>query len=69
VDLDGINADGVSFAYGYTANFDGKDNALTGSGQPADTIALKRINTNTYEGTLKKAGKVVSTTKVTVSDD
>lgn len=77
VSYDGINADGLSFAYGYAANFDGKANPITGSGQQwreqqvngADTIALKRINTSTYEGTLKKAGKVVLTVTYTVSED
>jgi len=35
----------------------------------ATTIALKRINTNTYEGTFKKAGKVVMTVTYAVSQD
>ena len=77
VSYDGINADGLSFSYSYAANFDGKENPITGSGQQwrdeqvsgATTIALKRINTNTYEGTFKKAGKVVLTVRYTVSDD
>jgi hypothetical protein len=32
-----------------------------------ERIALKLIETNTYEGTLKKAGKVVLTVKYAVS--
>ena len=61
VSYDGMSAYGLSFAFSYAANFDGKvrtrlqdqdnkwrDEQLNG----ATTIALKRINTNTYEGTL-----------------
>jgi hypothetical protein len=33
VSYDGINADGLSFSYSYAANFDGKENPITGSGQ------------------------------------
>ena len=77
VSCDGINAYGLSFAFGYAANFDDKENPITGSGQQwrdeqvngATTIALKRINTNTYEGTFKKAGKVVMTVTYAVSQD
>ena len=77
VSYDGINAYGLSFAFSYAANFDGKENPITGSGQQwrdeqvngATTIALKRINTNTYEGTFKKAGKVVMTVTYAVSQD
>jgi hypothetical protein len=77
VSYDGINAEGLSFFYRYMATFDGKVNAITGSGQQwrdeqvngADTIACKRIDTNTYEGTLKKAGKAVLTVTYTVSQD
>jgi len=77
VSYDGISAYGLSFAFSYAANFDGKENPITGSGQQwrdeqlngATTIALKRINTNTYEGTFKKAGKVVMTVTYAVSQD
>jgi hypothetical protein len=34
-----------------------------------DMIAIKRINTNTYEATQKKAGKIAANTKVEVSKD
>jgi hypothetical protein len=77
VSYDGINAYELSFAFGYAASFDGKENPITGSGQQwrdeqvngATTVALKRINANTYEGTFKKAGKVVMTITYTVSQD
>lgn len=67
VDYDGINADGDGFSYGYVANFDSKDNPITGAGQPADTIAIERIDTNTYRSTLKKAGQVTATVEILVS--
>jgi hypothetical protein len=77
VSYDGINADGLSFAYSYRANFDGKDSPISGSGQQwrdehvsgAGTVAFRRINMNAYEGTFKKAGKVVLTVTYTVSQD
>jgi hypothetical protein len=34
-----------------------------------DMIAVKRISSNSYEATQKKAGKVVANTKVEVSKD
>jgi len=58
---EGVDAGGNRVAYGYTANYDGKDYAITGSGVPneADSISLKRIDNSTVEATLKKEGKVV----------
>lgn len=67
---EGKAADGSRIAYGYTAKYDGKDYPLTGTGTPngADTLALKRVNTNTYEVTAKRGGKVVLTARVVVSN-
>jgi hypothetical protein len=67
VDYDGVDAAGESFSYGYMSNFDGKDTPLIGSGQPADTIAIERIDANTYRSTLKKAGQVTATVEIVVS--
>jgi hypothetical protein len=68
---EGTAADGSRIAYGYTAKYDGKDYPLTGMGTPdgADTLALKRIDTNTYEVTAKRAGIVVMTARVVVSQN
>ncbi len=60
-------ADGSHASVSYTANFDGKDYPVTGS-SAIDAVALKRSG-NTFESTLKKGGKVVSTGKNTVSKD
>lgn len=68
VTVDGVSGDGSKHGYSYTANFDGKDNAVTGSPM-IDTIAYKKIDDNTFEGTSKKAGKVVSNVKIVVAKD
>jgi hypothetical protein len=52
----------------YSAHFDGKDYPYSGS-TTIDTIALKRIDASTFESTLKKAGKVVTTGTNVVSKD
>jgi hypothetical protein len=40
--MEGATGDGSYIAYSYTANYDGKDNPITETGQAndADTIAL-----------------------------
>ena len=64
----GVNAEGKPTLVQYTANYDGKDNPMTGS--PAfDSIAAKRIDAFTAEFTLKKAGKVVATAVRVISKD
>ena len=68
VTVDGVSGDGSKHGYSYTAGFDGKDNPVTGSPM-IDTIAYKKIDDNTYEGTSKKAGKVVSNVKIAVAKD
>jgi hypothetical protein len=68
VTVEGISGDGSKHGYSYTANFDGKDNPVTGS-PIIDAIAYKKIDDNTYEGTSKKAGKVVSNVRIAVAKD
>jgi hypothetical protein len=66
----GVAADGTPISYGFSATFDGKDNPVSGSmPSGADTISAKRIDANHYVATLKKGGKDVGTSKVTVSKD
>lgn len=63
-------ADGSHTASSYTANYDGKDNPISGTGPGgADTVALKRINSNTTKSTFKKAGKVVRMSRLVISKD
>jgi hypothetical protein len=68
--FDGIGGDGTAIAYNFAISFDGKENPIMGS-MPggADTIAIKRTDSNTFEATLTKAGKVISTSNVKVSQD
>jgi hypothetical protein len=63
-----VNAEGKETQVEYTASYDGKDTAISGS-PIADTISVKRINETTSEATLKKGGKVVSTSTRVVSSD
>jgi hypothetical protein len=68
--FDGVGADGKPITYGFSVKFDGKDNPIDGSiPSGADTISAKRTDPNHFVATLKKAGKVVSTSKVSVSKD
>ena len=71
ISFEGVAADGSRMAYSYMTNYDGKDSAIAGSGQPngADTIGIKRDDASTTTATLKKAGKVVGTTRTVVSKD
>jgi hypothetical protein len=63
-----IDAEGKATSFTYTAKYDGKEYPVSGS-DLYDTIALKRINDDTIEATLKKSGKVGSTARRTVSKD
>lgn len=63
-----IDAEGSKTSFEYTAKYDGKDYPVSGS-DAYDAIAIKRINDNSVQATLKKAGKVVSTAHRVVSKD
>jgi hypothetical protein len=68
--FDGVAADGKSIAYGFSVQFDGKDNPISGSiPSGADTISAKRVDSNQYVATLKKSDKVIGTSKVKISKD
>jgi hypothetical protein len=64
----GTDAAGKPIKIDFTANYDGKDTPVTGVTN-TDTIAVKRVDANTSESTLKKAGKVVMTVTSVVSKD
>ena len=72
---DGVDSEGKKTHNEYTVKFDGKDYPekpmLDGKPNPdaADTISMKKIDDYTYETTTKKAGKVLTVTKVVVSKD
>ena len=68
--FEGVAADGKAISYGFSVNFDGKDNAISGSmPSGADTIAGKRVDERHFVASVKKGGKEIGTSKVTVSDD
>ncbi len=64
----GIDAQGKPTAGAFTAHFDGKYYALTGSAT-VDSIMVKRIDANRSESTQKKGDKVVIHTVRVVSKD
>jgi hypothetical protein len=68
--FEGVAADGSPLAYGFSVQFNGTDNPVSGSiPSGADTISAKRVDSNHYVATLKKGGKVIGTSKVMVSND
>ena len=68
ISADGIDAAGNPTHVEYTAKYDGKDYPITGVPN-ADTVAVKRLDPNTTQSTLKKAGQVVMTVRSVVSKD
>jgi len=68
--VEGVAADGKPTSYSFTVKYDGKEYPTTGT-MPGgvDMISIKRIDANNYEATVKKAGKVVGTSKVVISAD
>jgi hypothetical protein len=61
-----VRADGTHVTAGFSAHYDGRDYKDVGV-PDYDTIALKRVNGNTIEETLKKGGKVVGRGRHVVS--
>ena len=68
--FEGVAADGKPISYGFSVQFDGKDNPISGSmPSGADSISAKRTDSNHFVATLKKGDNVIGTSKVTVSKD
>ena len=65
---DGMDGEGKALHAAWAAKFDGKDYPLTGV-TDAHTIAIKRIDANTFSELFKKAGKEVMSTRLVVSKD
>jgi hypothetical protein len=55
---DFVEADGKAYHIEFAAKCDGKDYPVTGFPY-MDTVAIRRIDANTFEGVAKKAGKEV----------
>jgi hypothetical protein len=66
----GVNAEGKPTHIETAFKYDGKDYPYTPTGGPSDlTVAVKRIDANTQELTLKQGGKVMQTVREVVSKD
>src|ERR1700674_829654 len=65
---DGIDASGNPTHVEYTAKYDGKDYPITGAPN-ADTVAIERIDPDTLQSTVKKAGQIVMTIRTVLSDN
>jgi hypothetical protein len=61
-----IEADGQGVRNTFRAKFDGKDYPALKSGQ---TVSRKRVDSNTFEATFKKDGKVTNRDRWAVSGD
>jgi hypothetical protein len=68
-DVNLVGTDGTVHKWAFTANYDGKDNPVTGNSPYGDTVALERVDAHTIRTTGKLAGKVVSTQTIVVSAD
>ena len=69
VSVDQTFPDGAKRQYSFTANYDGKDVAVTGNSPDMDMAARTRVNANTVKTVAKKNGKVTTTQTSTVSSD
>ena len=68
VTVDGVDKDGKAAHNVWVGKFDGKDYPVTG--EPAyDSRSYTRVDDHTLSMTIKKAGKVTATGKITVSAD
>lgn len=66
---DEVSSNGAAHHITGTCKFDGKDYPVTGHPLPDATRAVRRINSHTWETTLRSAGTVVREAREVVSDD
>ena len=64
-----VGADGTPTRWAFTANYDGKDNPVTGNSPYGDTVALTRVDPRTTQITVKQGGKVTVTQTIVVAED
>jgi hypothetical protein len=67
--VDTAYVDGTVSHWGFAANYDGKDNPITGNSPYGDVVARTRIDAHTTRNVYKKAGKVTVTQTAVVSSD
>jgi hypothetical protein len=68
IDSEGTDGDGNPTHVQYDAKFDGNDYPVTGLSY-GDMVAVKRIDPNTMQTTIKKGGQAVMTVTSKVSSD
>src|SRR5215510_1821065 len=69
VTVDQVAGDGTVRHWEFTANYDGKDVAVTGNNPDADMVARTRVNASTIKTVSKKGGKVTTSQTSVVSSD
>ena len=66
----GERADGTAINASYTAKYDGSAAAVTGTGSPYDSIAIKQVNANTLTYQAKQTnGKYLASGRTVISSD
>ena len=66
--IDGVDASGHAFHSSWEGRFDGKEHPVTGD-RMSDSRSYTKVNENTADFTVKKAGKVVATGRIVVAAD
>jgi len=69
VSVDSVSADDTVRHWAYSANYDGKDNPITGNSPYGDVVAITRVDASTTRNVYKKGGKVTITQNAVVSSD
>jgi dipeptidyl aminopeptidase/acylaminoacyl peptidase len=69
VSVTGTNADGTPIKWGYTGNFDRKENKVTGTNPDGDVVMLRRVSARATRSTYKLAGKQTLVSGLSVSED
>jgi hypothetical protein len=67
--VDLVGGDGTAYHWTFTANYDGKDNPVTGNSPYGDATALTRVDAKTTRIISKRGGKVAFTQTIVVSED
>ena len=67
--VDSVAADGTVQHWGFSANYDGQENPITGNSPYGDVVALNRVDANTVRAIYKKGGTVTVTQTQIVSSD
>jgi len=69
VSIQAVDSKGISSSSIYLITSDGKQHPVSGSGGPADAVALKQIDELTAESSLMHGGKEIAKTTRVVSAD